>query len=56
MVNMRHRVALFGLVFVLAASLASQTPPELTLKAGDVRVESRSDGFHLIVKQKAGVN
>jgi len=53
---MRHRVVFLTLLFALSALLAAQTEPALTLKAGDVRLESRSDGFHLIVRQRDGVN
>ena len=41
--------------WALASPLAAQVPEGLTLKAGDVRVESRDDGYHLIVRQTPGL-
>jgi len=39
-----------------AASLGAQTPPPaLGLGAGDVTVEARDDGYHLFIRQGAGV-
>jgi hypothetical protein len=45
-----------GLCFLLfLGPLAADPVPTLTLKAGDVRVEARDDGFHLIVRQIPGL-
>jgi hypothetical protein len=50
------RLALGGLFAVLSLLPALADPaPSLALKAGDVRVEARDDGFHLIVRQIPGL-
>ena len=43
------------LALACGSALAAQTPEGLILKAGDVRVESRDDGYHLIVRQNPGL-
>jgi hypothetical protein len=50
------RLRLCAALALIVPALWAQSPaPQLTLKAGDVRVESRDDGFHLFVRQLAGV-
>jgi hypothetical protein len=53
---MKRRLPVFLAGFFLAiAALAQIPPPALVLAAGEVRVESRDDGFHLIIKKLPGV-
>jgi hypothetical protein len=50
------RAALGGLFLCLTSAAFGADPvPPLLLKAGDVRVEARDDGFHLIVRQIPGL-
>jgi len=48
---------LVSLLFLAGlSSLAAQTPsPDLALGAGDVAIEARDDGYHLLVRQKPGM-
>ncbi|MEI8094144.1 MAG: vWA domain-containing protein [Spirochaetales bacterium] len=44
------------LALFTASAVWAQVPEGLTLKAGDVRIESRDDGFHLIIRQTTGLS